>query len=110
MPGAGKERQTGTSVCALESALRPPPRSAFGRSRCARRINRTTGEYDRFRRWQVMDDETFETPDLHIKLDEAQKINPDIKLGEFHRGAAGIIHFGRIGAQTAKQVIFQRFP
>jgi len=30
-----------------------------------------------------MDDETFETPDLHIKLEEAQKRNAAIQLGEF---------------------------
>jgi len=71
-------------------------------------IDRNTGEYESFRRWEVMDDETFETPDMHIKLEEAQKRNPDIQLGEFIEEPLESIDFGRIGAQAAKQVIFQK--
>jgi N utilization substance protein A len=55
-----------------------------------------------------MDDETFETPDLHIKLSEAQKLNPNIQLGEFIEEPLDSVDFGRIGAQAAKQVIFQK--
>jgi len=55
-----------------------------------------------------MDDETFETPDLHIKLEEAQKRNLDIQVGEFIEEPLESIDFGRIGAQAAKQVIFQK--
>ncbi|MGA8148361.1 MAG: transcription termination factor NusA [Gallionellaceae bacterium] len=94
---------------ALESALASATKKRFSEEADVRvSINRTTGEYDSFRRWQVMDDETFETPDLHIKLDEAQKINPDIQLGEFIEEPLESIDFGRIGAQAAKQVIFQK--
>lgn len=71
-------------------------------------IDHNTGEYESFRRWEVMDDETFETPDMHIKLEEAQKRNPDIQLGEFIEEPLESIDFGRIGAQAAKQVIFQK--
>jgi N utilization substance protein A len=71
-------------------------------------IDRESGEYESFRRWEVMDDETFETPDLHIKLEEAQKRNAEIQLGEFIEDRLESIEFGRIGAQAAKQVIFQK--
>jgi len=71
-------------------------------------IDRQTGEYESFRRWQVMDDETFETPELHIKLEEAQKRDPEIQLEEFIEEPLENIDFGRIGAQAAKQVIFQK--
>jgi len=94
---------------ALESALASATKKRFSEEADVRvSIDRTTGEYDSFRRWQVMDDETFETPELHIKLGEAQKRKPDIALEEFIEEPLESIDFGRIGAQAAKQVIFQK--
>ncbi|MBI3902747.1 MAG: transcription termination/antitermination protein NusA [Nitrosomonadales bacterium] len=94
---------------ALESALASATKKRFADEADVRvSINRENGEYDSFRRWQVMDDETFETPDLHIKLEEAQKRNPNIQLEEFIEEPLESIDFGRIGAQAAKQVIFQK--
>jgi N utilization substance protein A len=97
-------------IGALESALASATKKRFSNEEADVRvsINRETGEYDSFRRWQVMDDETFETPDLHIKLEEAQKRQADIELGEFIEEPLESIDFGRIGAQAAKQVIFQK--
>ena len=69
---------------ALESALASATKKRFENEADVRvAISRDTGEYESFRRWEVMDDETFETPDLHIKLEEAQKRNPEVQLGEF---------------------------
>jgi transcription termination/antitermination protein NusA len=94
---------------ALESALASATKKRFSEEADVRvSIDRTTGEYDSFRRWQVMDDETFETPELHIKLGEAQKSDPDIALEDFIEEPLESIDFGRIGAQAAKQVIFQK--
>ncbi len=94
---------------ALESALASATKKRFADEADVRvSIDRETGEYESFRRWEVMDDETFETPDMHIKLEEAQKRNPDIQLGEFIEEPLESIDFGRIGAQAAKQVIFQK--
>ena len=94
---------------ALESALASATKKRFTEEADVRvSIDRTTGEYDSFRRWQVMDDETFETPELHIKLGEAQKRKPDIAMEEFIEEPLESIDFGRIGAQAAKQVIFQK--
>src|SRR5665647_3936773 len=68
----------------LESALASATKKRFSDEADVRvAIDRDTGEYSSFRRWEVMDDETFETPDLHIKLEEAQKRNADIQIGEF---------------------------
>ena len=93
----------------LESALASATKKRFSDEADVRvSIDRNTGEYKSFRRWEVMDDETFETPDMHIKLEEAQKRNPDIQLGEFIEEPLESIDFGRIGAQAAKQVIFQK--
>ncbi len=94
---------------ALESALASATKRRFDDESDVRvAIDRNTGEYESFRRWEVMDDETFETPDLHIKLEEAQKRDPQIQLGEFVEEQLENVDFGRIGAQAAKQVIFQK--
>ncbi len=94
---------------ALESALASATKKRFKDEADVRvAIDRESGEYESFRRWEVMDDETFETPDLHIKLGEAQKRNSEIQMGEFVEEGLESIDFGRIGAQAAKQVIFQR--
>jgi N utilization substance protein A len=95
---------------ALELALASATKKRFAVEEADVRvgINRQTGEYESFRRWQVMDDETFETPELHIKQSEAEKLNPGIQLDEFVEEPLENIDFGRIGAQAAKQVIFQK--
>lgn len=94
---------------ALESALASATKKRFEDEADVRiAIDRNTGEYDSFRRWEIMDDETFETPDLHIKLDEAKKRDAALQLGEFVEEPLESIDFGRIGAQAAKQVIFQK--
>ncbi len=94
---------------ALESALASATKKQFEDEADVRvEIDRNTGEFQSYRCWEVMDDETFETPDLHIKLEEAQKRNAAIQLGEFIEEPLESIDFGRIGAQAAKQVIFQK--
>jgi N utilization substance protein A len=95
---------------ALESALASATKKRFVEEEADVRvsIDRQTGEYESFRRWQVMDDETFETPELHIKLEEAQKRDAEIEMDEFIEEPLENIDFGRIGAQAAKQVIFQK--
>jgi N utilization substance protein A len=95
---------------ALEAALASATKKRFGEEEADVRvsIDRNTGEYQSFRCWEVMDDENFETPELHIKLEEAQKIDPSYQLGDFVEEPLESIDFGRIGAQAAKQVIFQK--
>lgn len=95
---------------ALEAALASATKKRFGEEEADVRvsIDRNTGEYTSYRCWEVMDDENFETPELHIKLEEAQKIDPNYQMGEFVEEPLESIDFGRIGAQAAKQVIFQK--
>jgi N utilization substance protein A len=83
-------------------------------------IDRETGEHDTFRRWEVVeenpelgegDDEEeggYNFPSRQILLEEALKTNPDIQLGDFIEEPMESVEFGRIGAQTAKQVIVQK--
>ena len=52
--------------------------------------------------------ENYEGPDVHITLNDAVKLNPGAKVGDFLAEALPTIEFGRIAAQTAKQVIVQK--
>jgi len=72
-------------------------------------IDRETGGYETFRLWEVMDDEEeIEFPDRQIKLKDCLENNPDIEIGQFIEKPMDSVEFGRIAAQTAKQVIVQK--
>lgn len=71
-------------------------------------IDRETGSYESFRRWQVVPDDQLEAPPHQIPLTEAQKQIADIQVEDYIEEALEPIEFGRIGAQAAKQVILQR--
>ncbi len=74
------------------------------------KIDRKTGDYDTFRCWEVMEDseEDLEFPTRQIKLSDAREKQPDIEPGEFIEEPMPSVEFGRIAAQTAKQVIVQK--
>ncbi len=72
-------------------------------------IDRKTGEYEAFRRWEVIaDDEELEFPERQIHLSEAQKEAPGVEVGSYLEEPMEPPEFGRIAAQSAKQVIVQR--
>ncbi|MEZ5508326.1 MAG: transcription termination factor NusA [Gammaproteobacteria bacterium] len=71
-------------------------------------INRQNGDYDTYRRWTVVADEDFEFPGRHLTLDEAHDFDPNLKIGDVYEEPIESIDFGRIAAQTAKQVIVQK--
>jgi N utilization substance protein A len=56
----------------------------------------------------VVPDETLEAPDREMTLDQARALVPDIQLDEYIEEPLEPVEFGRIGAQTAKQVILQK--
>jgi N utilization substance protein A len=69
-------------------------------------IDRKTGEYDSFRRWTVVDDEDFTDPDCEIPASDAKE--QGLVVGDVREEMIESIEFGRIAAQTAKQVIVQK--
>jgi len=73
-------------------------------------INRASGDYETFRRWQVVDDEdeNFESPDRQVLHARAQQLKPGIEVGDYIEEPMESEVFGRIAAQTAKQVIVQK--
>ncbi len=93
----------------LESALASATKKRINEEADVRvAIDQETGEFESFRRWQVVPDEAVENPDAQISLTEAQKEMSDIQLDEFIEEQLEPIEFGRIGAQAAKQVILQK--
>lgn len=96
---------------AIEAALATATRKKWREDIEARVcIDRATGDYETFRRWLVMDldDEEFDIPSKQMLLPQAQQINPDIQVGEYIEEPIESVEFGRIAAQTAKQVIVQK--
>ncbi len=71
-------------------------------------IDRNTGSYESFRRWQVVADADYLNEANQVPLSEAQKDDPDVEVGDYLEEALEPIDFGRIGAQAAKQVILQK--
>ncbi len=92
---------------AMEQAIQKAGRAKYGHEKDIRAIiDRKTGDV-RLSRWtqavEVVDNEETQIP-LHI----ARKFKPDIELGGYLVDPLPPIDFGRIAAQTAKQVIVQR--
>ncbi len=73
-------------------------------------IDRDTGDYDTFRVWEVIEDDVAieENVQWYIRQMDAIDIDPNIEPGEYIKEPMESIEFGRIGAQTAKQVIMQK--
>ena len=72
-------------------------------------IDRTTGDFDTFRRWLVIeDDQEQENPYAELTLSAAQIDEPDVKPGDYVEEQIESIAFDRITTQTAKQVIVQK--
>jgi N utilization substance protein A len=73
-------------------------------------VNRETGDYETFRRWEVMPDgpDPLEFPTRQMKLADARERDPKIEVAGFIEEPMPSVEFGRIAAQTAKQVIVQK--
>lgn len=94
---------------ALEQALASATKKRFHEDVEVRvALDRNSGDHSAFRRWEVMEDSQVEVESRQISLSEAQKRQPEIAVGEFIEEPLEAIEFGRIGAQTAKQVILQK--
>ncbi|MBB5017571.1 N utilization substance protein A [Chitinivorax tropicus] len=71
-------------------------------------IDRSTGAYESFRRWHIVADQDWLSEGREIGLTEARKQKNTFEVGDVIEEPLEAIEFGRIGAQTAKQVILQR--
>ena len=95
---------------ALESALATATKKRYSEESDIRvSIDRETGDYDTFRRWLVVEsDEVRENPDAELTPEEVREQNLALEPGEYHEIEVDSVEFGRIAAQTAKQVIVQK--
>jgi N utilization substance protein A len=95
---------------AMEQALAMATRKIKGMDMDVRvELNRKTGEYATFRRWTVLpDDQAIENPEAELSLAEAQKDQNGLSAGDVLEEPMDSIEFGRIAAQTARNVIMQR--
>ena len=92
---------------AMEQAIQKAGRAKYGHEKDIRAtIDRKTGDV-RLSRWTEAV-EAVENEETQIPVHIARKFKPEIKLGEFIVDPLPPIDFGRIAAQTAKQVIVQR--
>ncbi|GAN70495.1 transcription termination factor NusA [Acetobacter syzygii] len=92
---------------AMEQAIQKAGRAKYGHEKDIRAtIDRRSGEV-RLSRWTEVVDQV-ENEDAQIALSIARKFRPEIQAGEYLIDPLPPIDFGRIAAQTAKQVIVQR--
>lgn len=71
-------------------------------------IDRKTGDYTTLRRWLVVPDDEMALLGTQFTTEEAIEQNPSLVPGDIHEEVIENVGFGRIAAQTAKQVIVQR--
>ncbi len=119
------EKSVGKDIIfeALEAALASATKKRYSDEIDVRvAIDRETGNYEAFRRWEIVDKIAFaeeievedlnnvilEYPERQIWLHDAIKQNPDFVAGDFVEEPLEAADFGRIAAQTAKQVIVQK--
>ena len=96
---------------AMEAALASATRKRYGEEVEVRTsIDRETGSYDSFRQWTVFADDSdeLEFPERELRMIDAVDVDPDATPGGIVEEPIESVEFGRIAAQTAKQVIVQK--
>ena len=92
---------------AMEQAIQKAGRSKYGQEYDIRaEIDRHNGEIRLLRFREVVG--PIENEATQIALTEAQRLNPEAEIGDFITDPLPPIDFGRIAAQSAKQVIVQK--
>jgi N utilization substance protein A len=104
---AEKQVSRDALVHALEDGIQQAYRRVAGEEDIFVRVEPESGRIDVYRGRHVVED--VEDPMVEISVDEARKSKPDVRAGEvLEIEQLDGEHFGRIGAQTAKQIILQR--
>ncbi len=95
---------------ALEQALASATRKKHGEDDIDVRvaIDRQTGDFQSFRRWRVVEDSQWLSEFQELPLSQVHQTRPELQAGDIIEEPLEAVDFGRIGAQAAKQVIFQK--
>ena len=103
--GVSKEVVLQAIQAALESATRKLKDKDIG---IRVKLDPRTGEYETYRYWEVIVEEEIEFPERQLTLEQARERVPNIEVGGEIEELMPSIEFGRIAAQTARQVIIQK--
>lgn len=96
-------------LLAIQAALESATRKLSGCDIGVRvKLDSRTGEYETFRYWDVVADDELESTSYQISLSDARERSPSIQVGERIEEPTPSVEFGRIAAQTARQVIMQK--
>ncbi len=95
---------------AIESALATATKKLHDDEEidCRVAVNRDTGEYETFRVWTVVEDEEYLEESSQFTLEQAAEKDKSLAIGDTYEEKIDNVEFGRIAAQTAKQVIVQK--
>ena len=94
-------------ITAMEEAIEKAARSKYGLERDIRaNIDRKNGSINIAQFTEVV--EIVENESTQMTFNESQRRNLNVGIGEFYKQSLPPIDFGRIAAQTAKQVISQK--
>ncbi len=95
---------------AIESALATATKKLYDREEieCRVSVDQDTGEYETFRVWTVVDEEEYLEEGSQYTLEQAAERDKALVIGDTWEEKIDNVEFGRIAAQTAKQVIVQK--
>ena len=96
---------------AIEAALATATRKRYQEDiDVAVKIDRDSGDYETFRRWEVLsdDDPEFTNQESQILHGYALEKDSSLEVGDYIEEPIESVSFGRISAHTAKQVIVQK--
>jgi len=95
---------------AIECALATASRKLHGSDEidCRVSVDKETGDYTSFRVWTVVEDEEYLEEATQLTLEQAQEKDKSLIIGDTWEVGIENVEFGRIAAQTAKQVIVQK--
>jgi N utilization substance protein A len=102
-----KSIDRGIVIAAMEDAIQKAARSRYGSETEVRaEINPKTGEMRLSRLLLVVDQ--VENDAIHISVEDARRRNPAARVGDYIAEPLPPLEYGRIAAQSAKQVIVQK--
>lgn len=98
-----------TVLLAIQSALESATKKKYGEDIGVRvALDEHTGDYETFRYWDIVDDLDFTSALVETPLTQAKEKDPNAVAGGTIEEPMESVAFGRISAQAAKQVIFQK--
>ena len=95
---------------AIESALATATKKLYNQEEidCRVSVDQDSGDYETFRVWTVVDEEEYLEEGSQFTLEQATERDKALAIGDTWEEKIDNVEFGRIAAQTAKQVIVQK--